>query len=56
MCETSFDLPDCLRRLRLRDDEAARQLIEHVYPQVMRIIAAKLPRRDAPEDLAQEIF
>ena len=56
MGEPSFDLAGCLRRVRLRDEEAARQLLEHVYPQVMRIIATKLPRRDAPEDLAQEIF
>jgi RNA polymerase sigma-70 factor (ECF subfamily) len=30
--------------------------VEHLYPQVMRIISAKLPRRAAEEDLAQEIF
>jgi RNA polymerase sigma-70 factor (ECF subfamily) len=56
MGETSFDLPECLRRVRQRDQDAARLLVEHLYPQVMRIIGTKLPRRDSEEDLAQEIF
>jgi len=56
MDEPSFDLPGCLRRARQHDPEASRQLVEHLYPQVMRIIAARLPRRDSEEDLAQEIF
>jgi len=56
MDEASFDLPDCLRRVRQRDEEAARLLVEHLYPQVMRIVATRLPRRDSEEDLAQEIF
>src|SRR5215472_12025560 len=56
MGEASFDLPECLRRVRAHDQDAARQLVEHLYPQVMRIVAAKLPRRDSQEDLAQDIF
>ncbi len=56
MDEPSLDLPDCLRRVRKRDPEAARQLVEHLYPQVVRIITSRLPRRDSEEDLAQEIF
>ena len=56
MGEASFDLPECLRRVRRRDPDAARQLVEHLYPHVMRIVATKVPRRDSEEDLAQEIF
>ena len=56
MGEESFDLPDCLRRVREHDGEAARLLVERLYPQVMRIIATKLPRRESQEDLAQDIF
>jgi RNA polymerase sigma-70 factor (ECF subfamily) len=56
MGEANFDLPDCLRRVRAHDQDAARQLVEHLYPQVMRIIATKVPRRDSEEDLAQDIF
>jgi RNA polymerase sigma-70 factor (ECF subfamily) len=56
MDEASFDLPACLRRVREHDEDAARALVEHLYPQVMRIVSTKLPRRGAEEDLAQEIF
>src|SRR5258708_37927868 len=56
MGEARFDLPDCLRRVRDNDPDAARLLVEHRYPQVMRIVTTKLPRRDAGEDLAQDIF
>jgi len=56
MDEASFDLPACLRRVREQDQDAARALVEHLYPQVMRIVSTKLPRREAEADLAQEIF
>ncbi|HZR21688.1 MAG TPA: RNA polymerase sigma factor [Verrucomicrobiae bacterium] len=56
MGEASFDLPECLRRVRRHDENAARQLVEHLYPQVRRIVATKVPRRSSEEDLAQEIF
>jgi RNA polymerase sigma-70 factor (ECF subfamily) len=54
--ETPFDLPGCLERVRQRDQAAARDLVEHLYPLVIRIVRARLPRRVAEEDLAQEIF
>src|SRR5271169_3238996 len=54
--DQSFDLVGCLARVRSRDQVAARQLVEHLYPMVIRIVRAHLPRRVAEEDLAQEIF
>jgi RNA polymerase sigma-70 factor (ECF subfamily) len=54
--EPSFDLPGCLERVRRRDQTAARQLVEHLYPLVIRIVRARLPRRVPEEDLAQEVF
>lgn len=54
--ETPFDLPGCLERVRRRDQAAARELVEHLYPLVIRIVRARLPRRVPEEDLAQEIF
>lgn len=51
-----FDLEACLARVRQGDQRAARDLVEHLYPQVIRIIRAHLPRRTAEEDLAQEVF
>lgn len=38
------------------DEDAARQLMEAYYPNVIRIVRAHLPSRTLEEDLAQEIF
>jgi RNA polymerase sigma factor (sigma-70 family) len=51
-----FDLAGCLDRVRLRDQIAARELVEHLHPLVIRIVRAHLPRRVSEEDLAQDIF
>jgi RNA polymerase sigma-70 factor (ECF subfamily) len=54
--DQSFDLAGCLDRVRKRDQAAARELVEHLHPLVIRIVRAHLPRRVAEEDLAQDIF
>ena len=54
--DQSFDLAGCLGRVRLRDQTAARDLVEHLHPLVIRIVRAHLPRRVSEEDLAQDIF
>ncbi len=54
--DQSFDLAGCLDRVRKRDQVAARDLVEHLHPLVIRIVRAHLPRRVPEEDLAQEIF
>ena len=54
--EPSFDVPAALERVRQRDQAAARELVDHLYPLVIRIVRSHLPRRVAEEDLAQEIF
>ena len=46
----------CLRAVRGRDETAARALVEHFYPVVIKIVRAHLPRRASEEDLAQDIF
>jgi len=51
-----FDLAGCLDRVRKRDQMAARELVEHLHPLVIRIVRSHLPRRVAEEDLAQDIF
>ena len=56
MAEEPFDLVGCLARVRQRDQAACRQLVEHLYPLVSRIVRSHLPRRVAEEDLAQDIF
>lgn len=54
--DSPFDLAGCLVRVRRQDQSAARELVEHLYPLVIRIVRSHLPRRVAEEDLAQEIF
>jgi RNA polymerase sigma factor (sigma-70 family) len=54
--DQSFDLAGCLDRVRVRDQMAARELVDHLYPLVIRIVRSHLPRRVAEEDLAQEVF
>lgn len=54
--ETDFDLIGCLQRVRKKDQTAARELVDHLYPLVIRIVRAHLPRRTQEEDLAQEVF
>ncbi len=56
MADETFDLNACLERVRQHDQDAARDLVNHLYPLVIRIVRAHLPRRVAEEDLAQEIF
>lgn len=54
--DETFDLAGCLARVRASEQLAARQLVEHLHPMVIRIVRARLPRRVAEEDLTQEIF
>src|SRR5476651_1998551 len=54
--DQSFDLAGCLDRVRRRDQVAARELVEHLHPLVVRIVRAHLPRRVAEEDLTQDVF
>jgi RNA polymerase sigma factor (sigma-70 family) len=54
--DQSFDLAGCLDRVRKRDQTAARELVEHLHPLVIRIVRSHLPRRVSEEDLAQDIF
>ncbi len=52
----ALDVPACLDRVRAGDEAAARALVEHLHPLVLRIARAHRPRRVQEDDLAQEIF
>jgi len=56
MADETFDLAGCLERVRRRDQAAARELVEHLHPLVIRIVRAHLPRRVQEEDLSHEVF
>ena len=45
-----------VERVKTGDEHAARELIESLYPRVIRIVRANLPRAMDEEDLTQEIF
>jgi RNA polymerase sigma factor (sigma-70 family) len=56
MATEEFDLARCLEGAQRHDQDAARALVEHLHPLVIRIVRRHLPRRTAEEDLAQEVF
>jgi RNA polymerase sigma-70 factor (ECF subfamily) len=53
---SSFDMVACVERVRQRDEEAARLLLNQLYPLVIKLVRAHLPRRTSEEDLAQLAF
>ena len=52
----AFDMAGCVERVRRRDEEAARLLLNQLYPLVIKLVRAHLPRRTSEEDLAQLAF
>ena len=51
-----LDVPACLDLVRKGDEDAARDLMQHLYPLVTKLVRAYLPRRTAEEDLIQTVF
>jgi RNA polymerase sigma factor (sigma-70 family) len=49
-------LPSLLARVREHDEAASRELVERLYPLIAQVVHGHLPRRDAPEDLMQDVF
>ncbi len=56
MDETGFDMAACLERVRLRDEDAARELVAQLLPLVTKLVRSHLPRRTSVEDLTQTVF
>ena len=54
--EREFDVPECIRLVQEGDEDAARTLMERLYPLVLKLVRAYLPRRTAEEDLVQTVF
>src|ERR1700731_1517097 len=50
------ELSHLIKLTRNSDEAAAKKLVEHLYPAVIRIVRNHLPRRESEEDLSQEIF
>jgi RNA polymerase sigma-70 factor, ECF subfamily len=56
MNDTGLDVAACVERVRQRDEDAARLLLNHLYPLVLKLVRAHLPRRSSEEDLTQIVF
>jgi RNA polymerase sigma-70 factor (ECF subfamily) len=53
---SSQELSQLIARTQQSDETAAKDLVERLYPTVIRIVRNHLPRRELEEDLAQDIF
>src|SRR3982751_6292419 len=53
---TRNDYLASIERVRAGEQAAARELVERLYPIVIRIVRAHRPRRIAEEDLMQDVF
>lgn len=50
------DFPALIARVRQFNEAAAKELVDLIYPNIIRIVRNHLPRRELEEDLAQEVF
>lgn len=51
-----LNVPDCVGRVRRGDEEAARSLLNHLFPLVLSVVRGHRPRRMSEDDLTQTIF
>lgn len=56
MNKPGFDVAACVERVRQKDEEAARLLLNHLYPLVLKLVRGHLPWRTSEEDLVQTVF
>lgn len=56
MDAAAFNTAEILLQVKNGDEVAARSLVEHLYPTVIRIVRRNLPRKGSEEDLAQDVF
>jgi RNA polymerase sigma-70 factor, ECF subfamily len=54
--ERGADIAACLRKIGQGNEDAARELMERLYPLVLKLVRAYLPRRASEEDLVQTVF
>ena len=54
--ERAAEVSCCLRRIGQGHEDAARELMDRLYPLVLKLVRAYLPRRASEEDLVQTVF
>jgi RNA polymerase sigma-70 factor (ECF subfamily) len=56
MEEPVLDVPACVALVKAGDEDAARDLVRHLHPLVVKIVRSHLPRRTSEEDLIQAVY
>ena len=56
MSEGGVDVKSWVRSVQQGDEAAARALFNHLFPLVIKVVRAHLPRRTSEEDLVQAVF
>ena len=56
MSESGLDVQSWVRSVQQGDEAAARALFNHLFPLVIKVVRAHLPRRTSEEDLVQTVF
>ena len=56
MSEGGVDVQSWVRLVQQGDEAAARALFNHLFPLVIKVVRAHLPRRTSEEDLVQTVF
>jgi RNA polymerase sigma-70 factor (ECF subfamily) len=56
MSEGGLDVQSWVRSVQQGDEAAARALFNHLFPLVIKVVRAHLPRRTSEEDLVQAVF
>src|SRR5262245_61741136 len=54
--QQTFSAASCLRQIGQGNQDAARELMDRLYPLVLKLVRAYLPRRASEEDLVQTVF
>ncbi len=56
MAEEPIDIKSCVKRVKQGDEAAAVELMEHLYPLVLKLVRSYRSRRAQEEDLTQMVF
>ncbi|MBK7998141.1 MAG: sigma-70 family RNA polymerase sigma factor [Verrucomicrobia bacterium] len=51
-----LDVAECVKRVRRGEEDAARSLLNHLFPLVLSVVRGHRPRRMSEDDLTQTIF
>lgn len=56
MDEPKLDVAACIAQVRQGDDDAARALMQYLYPLVLKLVRSHRAKRESEEDLVQAVF